>query len=77
MPRARSIASSMSPGSLSGFPEDRIVVAARIILSSEIDVPGRRSSPTVEGSSAFVGAVKDRLVVASRILEGTAPGAAA
>ena len=66
MPRARSVASSMSPGSLSGFPEDRIVVTARIILGSEIDVPGRCSSPTLEGSISLLSQIKDRLVVTAR-----------
>ena len=71
MQRAPSIPSSLSPGSLSGFPEDLIVVTARIILSSEIDIPGRCSSPTLERSNAFFSEVKDRLVVASR---GNGPG---
>ena len=66
MQRAPSIASHLSPGSLSGFPEDLIVMPARIILSSEIDVSGRCISSTLERSSAFFSEVKDRLVVASR-----------
>ena len=71
MQRASSIASNLSPGSLSGFPEDLIVMPARIILSSEIDVSGRCISSTLERSSAFFSEVKDRLVVASR---GNGPG---
>ena len=61
----------MSPGSLSGFPEDLIIMSARIVLSSEIDIPGRCISPTLERSSAFFSEVKERLVVASR---GNGPG---
>ena len=57
--------------SLSGFPEDLIIKPARIVLSSEIDIPGRCISPTLERSSAFFSEVKDRLVVVSR---GNGPG---
>ena len=71
MQRAPSFASKLSPGSLSGFPEDRIIMPARIVLSSEIDMLGRGISPTLERSSAFFSEVKDRLVVASR---GNGPG---
>ena len=46
MQRASSIASNLSPGSLSGFPEDLIVMPARIILSSEIDVSGKGRAPS-------------------------------
>ena len=50
MQRAPTFASKMSPGSLSGFPEDLIIKSARIVLSSEIDMPGRR--PGQRGKSA-------------------------
>ena len=45
MSKSCCIASSVSPGALSSFPEDRIVEAARIICGGEVDVPGRASSP--------------------------------
>ena len=51
----------MSPGSLSSFPKDLIIMSARIVLSSEIDIAGRR----------FRQRGKDRLV---RAAEGNAPG---
>ena len=51
----------MSPGSLSSFPEDLIIMSARIVLSSEIDIAGRRLRQRG----------KDRLVRAS---EGNTPG---
>ena len=51
----------MSPGSLSSFPEDLIIMSARIVLSSEINRTGRRLGQRG----------KDRLV---RTSEGNTPG---
>ena len=71
MPRAARIRSSMTSGSLSSLPEEHVVVTARIVLSSEIDVPGSGCGPTLERLSSLFSQIKDWLIIASR---GNSPG---
>ena len=49
VPRATRMRSSKTSGSFSSLPEEHVVVTARIVLSSEIDVSRSGCGPTLEG----------------------------
>ena len=58
--------SSKTSGSLSSLPEERVVVTARIVLSSEIDISRSGCGPALERLSSLSSQIKDRLIIASR-----------
>ena len=66
MPRATRMRSSKTSSSFSSLPEEHVVVTARIVLSSEIDVPRSGGGPTLERLSSLCSRIKDRLIIASR-----------
>ena len=57
---APSFASKLSPGSLSGFPEDLIILTARIVLSGEMAHVKATIAGRAEGSPLIVGPVLPR-----------------
>ena len=66
MPRATGMRSSKTSGSFSSLPEQHVVVTARIVLSSEIDVSRSGCGPTLERLSSLFSQIKDRLIIVSR-----------
>ena len=58
--------SSNTSGSLRSFPEEHVVVTARIILSSEIDVSRSLRGPTLERLSPFRSPIEDGLIIVLR-----------
>ena len=66
MPRATEIWSSKTSGSFSSLPEEHVVVTARIVLSSEIDLSRSGCGPTLERLSSLFSQIKDRLIIVTR-----------
>ena len=62
--------SSNTSGSLSSLPEEHVVVTARIILSSEIDVSRSGCGPTLERLSSLRSPIEDGLII---VLRGESP----
>ena len=58
--------SSKTSGFFSSLPEEHVVVTARIVLSSEIDVSRSGCGPTLERLSSLFSQIKDRLIIVSR-----------
>ena len=66
MPRTTKARSSKTSGSFSSLPEEHVVVTARIVLSSEIDMSRSGCGATLERLSSLVSHVKDRLIIVAR-----------
>ena len=66
MPRTTKVRSNKTSGSFSSLPEEHIVVTARIVLSSEIDMSRSGCGATLERLSSLFSHVKDRLIIVAR-----------
>ena len=65
MPRTTKLGSSKTSGSFSSLPEEHVVVTARIVLRSKIDVSRSGCGTTLERLSSLFSQVKDRLIIVS------------
>ena len=65
MPRTTRFGSSKTSSSFSSLPKEHVVVTARIVLRSKIDVSRSGCGATLERPSSLLSQVKDRLIIVS------------